>query len=265
MSSGSPNDPLPLGPPRSHPPDDDDAVMPFLEHLEQLRKVILHSLAAVGIAAIISWSFSNRVLTWLIAHTTGHAIFTRPEGAFMARFKVSLVLGALIVAPYLFYRIWSFVGPGLLQKEKKIVFPGVLASLVLFYCGLIFSFLVMTPLMVHVLVGFGTNNLTPQTEVQFLLDFVFMGGLASGLIFQLPLFIGFLTWIGILTPKLLFKFWRHSIVAIFIIAAILTPADPISQLVLAAPLLVLYGLSLILASAIHKSRRKARAEREARS
>lgn len=262
-SSSPPNEPLPLRPRRPPPPDDDEAIMPFLEHLEQLRKVILHSLAAIGIAAIVSWSFTNRVLTWLIAHTTGHAIFTRPEGAFMARFKVSLVLGALIVAPYLFYRIWSFVGPGLLQKEKKIVFPGVLASLVLFYCGLIFSFLVMTPLMVHVLVGFGTTNLTPQTEVQFLLDFVFMGGLASGLIFQLPLFIGFLTWIGILSPKLLFKYWRHSIVAIFIIAAILTPADPISQLVLAAPLLVLYGLSLILASAIHRSRRKARAEREA--
>jgi len=237
--------------------------MPFLEHLEELRKVILHSLAAIGIAAIISWSITNRVLTWLIAHTTGHAIFTRPEGAFMARFKVSIVLGVLIVAPYVFYRIWSFVGPGLLAKERKMVFPGVLASLTLFYCGLVFSFLVMTPLMVRVLVGFGTSNLTPQTEIQFLLDFVFMGGLASGLIFQLPLFIGFLTWIGILSPRLLFKYWRHSIVAIFIIAAILTPADPISQLVLAAPLLVLYGLSLILASAIHRARKRQRAEREA--
>jgi sec-independent protein translocase protein TatC len=115
---------------------------------------------------------------------------------------------------------------------------------------------------VRVLVGFGTPSLAPQTEIQFLLDFVFMGGLASGLIFQLPLFIGFLTWIGLLSPALLFKFWRHSIVAIFIIAAILTPADPISQLVLAAPLLVLYGLSLILAVVIHKARKKRRAERE---
>jgi len=264
MSSRTPKDPLPL-PPRPHPPENDEAVMPFLEHLEQLRKVILHSLAAIGIAAIISWSLTNRVLTWLIAHTTGHAIFTRPEGAFMARFKVSVVLGVLIVAPYVFYRIWSFIGPGLLLKERKIVFPGVVASLVLFYCGLIFSFLVMTPLMVHVLVNFGTTNLTPQTEIQFLLDFVFMGGLASGLIFQLPLFIGFLTWIGVLSPRLLFKYWRHSIVAIFIIAAILTPADPISQLVLAAPLLVLYALSLILASAIHKARRRQRAEREAQT
>lgn len=260
MSSSPPNDPLPLRPPRS--PDDDDAVMPFLEHLEQLRKVILHSLVAIGVAAVISWSLTDRVLTWLIAHTTGHAIFTRPEGAFMARFKVSLVLGVLIVAPYVFYRIWSFVGPGLLAKERKIVFPGVVASLTLFYCGLLFSFLVMTPLMVRVLVGFGTPTLAPQTEIQFLLDFVFMGGLASGLIFQLPLFIGFLTWIGLLSPALLFKFWRHSIVAIFIIAAILTPADPISQLVLAAPLLVLYGLSLILAVVIHKARREKRALRE---
>jgi sec-independent protein translocase protein TatC len=258
MSSGLPPE-TQLGQRR----DDDESLMPFLEHLEQLRKVILHSLAAIGIAAVLAWSVTNRVLTWLIAHTTGHAIFTRPEGAFMARFKVSIVLGVLIVAPYVFYRIWSFVGPGLLTKERKIVFPGVLASLALFYCGLVFSFLVMTPLMVRVLVGFGTPNLAPQTEIQFLLDFVFMGGLASGLIFQLPLFIGFLTWIGLLSPRLLFKYWRHSIVAIFIVAAILTPADPISQLVLAAPLLVLYGLSLILASVIHRARKRQRAEREA--
>jgi sec-independent protein translocase protein TatC len=249
--------------PMNRPPDEDENVMPFLEHLEELRKVIIHSLVAVGIGAVIAWSVTNRVLTWLIAHTTGHAIFTRPEGAFMARFKVSVVIGVLIVLPYVFYRIWNFVGPGLLAKEKKIVFPGVVASVTLFYCGLVFSFLVMTPLMVRVLVGFGTPNLAPQTEVQFLLDFVFMGGLASGLIFQLPLFVGFLTWIGLLTPALLFKYWRHSIVGIFIVAAILTPADPISQLVLAAPLLVLYVLSLILASMLYKAKQRRRAAREA--
>ena len=246
----------------THPPED-ERTMTFLEHLEELRKVLLHSLVAIGIGGAIAWAISDEVLGWLIAHTSGRAIFTRPEGAFMARFKVSIILGVLLVLPYVFYRIWSFVGPGLLHRERKIVFPGVLASVTLFYAGLLFSFLVMTPVMVRVLVGFGTANLTAQTEVQFLLDFVFMAGLASGLIFQLPLFVGFFTWIGLLSPALLRRYWRHSVVAIFIVAALLTPADPVSQLVLAAPLLVLYGLSLILASVIYRARRQERAARDA--
>jgi sec-independent protein translocase protein TatC len=242
--------------------DDDVLAMPFLQHLEEMRRMILHSLAAVGVGGVLAWSVSDRVLTWLIANTSGSAIFTRPEGAFMARLKVAVVLGLLLVLPYVFYRIWAFVGPGLLARERKMVLPGALASVTLFYLGLAFSYLVMTPIVVKVLVGFGTTNLKAQTEINFLLDLVFMSGLACGLVFQLPLFIGFLTWVGILSPALLFKYWRHSIVVIFIVAAILTPADPVSQLVLAVPLLVLYGLSLILAVVVHRARVRKKARRE---
>lgn len=242
--------------------DHEESVMPFLQHLEELRKMILHSLVAVGVGGSLAWSVSDRVLTWLIANTSGSAIFTRPEGAFMARLKVAVVLGLLAVLPYVFYRLWAFVGPGLLARERRMVLPGALSSAILFYLGLAFSYLIMTPIVVKVLVSFGTTNLKAQTEINFLLDLVFMTGLACGLVFQLPLFVGFLTWIGVLSPSLLGKYWRHSIVVIFIVAAILTPADPISQLVLAVPLLVLYGLSLILAVIIHRARVRSRAGRE---
>ena len=231
-----------------------DKTMPFLQHLEELRRVLLHVLAAVGIGAAISWAFSDRVLNWLIDGTSGQAIFLKPQGAFLARLKVSLVLGLLAVLPYVFYRVWSFVGPGLLARERKMVLPGSLASVALFYLGILFSYFVLTPLMVEVLLGFGTANLTAQTEVHFLLDLVFMMGLASGLIFQLPLAVTFLARIGLVNPAMIRKTWRHAVVAIFIVAALLTPADPLSQIVLAIPLLVLYLVSYFLAVGVYRKR-----------
>lgn len=230
--------------------------MPFLQHLEELRRTLLHVLGAVGIGAVVCWVFSGTVLNWLIESTSGQAIFMKPQGAFLARLKVSLVLGFLLTLPYVFYRVWVFVGPGLLAKERKVVFPGVLASVTLFYLGIVFSYFVLTPLMVKVLLGFGTANLTAQTEVHFLLDMVFMMGMASGLIFQMPLFVTFLTGVGIIRPSMLRQYWRHSLVGIFIVAALLTPADPLSQVVLAAPLILLYIVSYILSAAVYRGKKK---------
>lgn len=251
-SRDEPRDPSGEAPPDR--PSDDPTSMPFLAHLEELRHVLLQVLAAVGIAAVACWAVSGHVLGWLIEQTSGKAIFIKPQGAFMARLKVSIVLGVLLALPFVFYKIWSFVGPGLLTKERKVVLPGSLASVVLFYLGIVFSYFVLTPLMVQVLLGFGGPNLTAQTDVHYLLDLVFTMGLASGLVFQMPLFLSFLTAIGLIRPQQLRRYWRHAVVGIFIMAAVLTPADPLSQIVLAVPLLVLYLLSYFLSAAIYRGR-----------
>jgi sec-independent protein translocase protein TatC len=230
--------------------------MPFLQHLEELRRMLFWVLGAIGVGAIVCWAFSGVVLDWLIESTSEQAIFMKPQGAFLARLKVSIVLGLLLTLPFVFYKIWNFVGPGLLARERKVVFPGVLASVVLFYLGIVFSYFVLTPLMVRVLLGFGTTTLTAQTEVHFLLDMVFMMGLASGLIFQMPLIVSFFTTIGLITPGLLKGYWRHALVGMFIMAAILTPADPLSQLVLAVPLILLYLVSYFLSAAIYRGKRE---------
>jgi sec-independent protein translocase protein TatC len=250
----APDDPSPDDRPA---PETDDAVMPFLAHLEELRRTLLHILGAVGGGAVVCWAFSGTVLTWLIASTSGSAIFIKPQGAFLARLKVALVMGLLLTLPYVFYKIWVFVGPGLLARERRVVLPGAVGSVLLFYLGLVFSYFVMTPLMVKVLLGFGTATLTAQTEVHFLLDLVFMMGLASGLVFQMPLFAAFLTTVGILAPHHLKRYWRHSLVGIFILAALLTPADPLSQIVLAIPLLLLYWVSYFLSLIIHRRKHAA--------
>jgi len=237
--------------------------MPFLDHLEELRKTLLHILLAVTIGAVLCWALSDRVLTWLIAQTSGQAIFMKPQGAFMARFKVSLVLGLLLALPYVFYKAWNFIGPGLLETERKYVLPGVLFSVTLFYTGEVFSYFLMTPLMVKVLMGFGTSNLQSMTEVTYLLDLVFAMGLACGLVFQLPLIMAFLTVINVLKPSFFKKYWRHSVVLIFIVAALLTPADPLSQIMLAVPLLILYVISYVLCSVIYKGKQRRKVEAHA--
>ncbi len=240
--------------------------MPFLQHLEELRQTLIRVIIAVAVGGALAWSFSGRILTWLINSTTTKAVFLKPQGAFLARLKVAIILGIILTLPYIFWKIWSFVGPGLLDRERKVVLPGVVSSVLLFYVGISFSYFIMTPLMVRVLIGFGTLNLAPQIEVGSLLDMVFAMGLACGLIFQLPLFSAFLTSIGVLNPSFFKRFWRHSVVVIFITSAVLTPADPISQIALAIPLLILLVLSFIVSSTVYKGKRatRAREEREER-
>ncbi len=240
--------------------------MPFLQHLEELRQTLIRVIIAVAVGGALAWSFSGRILTWLINSTATKAVFLKPQGAFLARLKVAIILGIILTLPYIFWKIWSFVGPGLLDRERKVVLPGVVSSVLLFYVGISFSYFIMTPLMVRVLIGFGTLNLAPQIEVGSLLDMVFAMGLACGLIFQLPLFSAFLTSIGVLNPSFFKRFWRHSVVVIFITSAVLTPADPISQIALAIPLLILLVLSFIVSSTVYKGKRatRAREEREER-
>jgi sec-independent protein translocase protein TatC len=238
------------------------AAMPFLQHLEELRQTLLRIIAAIALGGVLCWVISGRVLTWLITSTTTTAIFLKPQGAFLARLKVAIVLGILLTLPYTFYKLWSFIGPGLLEREKKVVLPSVLGSVALFYLGILFSYFLLTPVMVKVLVGFGTANLTAQTEVHFLLDLVFTMGLACGLVFQMPLVAAFLTGIGLLSPRMFRAYWRHSVVAMFIAAALLTPADPVSQLLLAIPLTLLFLVSYLVSSVVYKGRKATRRRRE---
>ena len=236
--------------------DSPAASMPFLSHLEELRKVLLWCLLAVGIGAAACWWLSEPVLEWLISKTAGETIFMRPHGAFLARLKVAIVLGLLTVLPFVFYKTWNFVGPGLLEVERRFVLPGVIFSLMLFYSGLAFSYFVLTPLTVRVLLGYEMQGLTATTEITYLLDLVFTLGIGCGLVFQLPLAMSFLTVMGIITPQFLLRYWRHAVVIIVVVAALLTPADPISQIFLAVPLVLLYGISFLLSKVIYRNKNK---------
>ncbi len=230
--------------------------MAFLEHLEELRRVILASLGALVICTILTYAFSGRLLDYIVVRTVGEAQFIRPMEPFLVRIKLALVLGAVLALPFISFQVWSFVLPGLLRHERRTVVPMAVASTALFLGGMAFSWWIMTPVMLDLLLSFGTESLRPNITADFLFDFVLKMAVGCGIMFQLPLVTLMLTLARVVTPRQLWSKWRHAIVAILIVAAFVTPGDGPSQVILAAPVLLLYFISAALASIMERGRRK---------
>ena len=240
--------------------DSAPAEMSFLEHLEELRGVILSCLWVLVLLLIGGWMVSGRLLDLLVRYTVGTAQFIRPLEGFSCRIKISLLVAFLVGLPYFALRIWSFVVPGLLGHERRLVWPLVVWSTALFLLGVGFATLALTPTMLRVLMSFQTEVIHANLAVGYLLDFFVKMAFACGLLFQLPLVIAALSYAGLVTPAFLKSKWRHAIVIILIVAAVVTPGDGPSQLVLAAPVIVLYFVSIGVSAAIHRKRRRAREE-----
>jgi sec-independent protein translocase protein TatC len=224
--------------------------MSFLDHLEELRWRIVKMALALVAAAIPCGIFWKRIFDVVMiyplrfANPKPHLIFTSPIEAVMLSFKIALGAGAMIAAPVIFYQIWKFVAPGLFPNEKKIVLPTVIASTIAFICGICFCYLVL-PYLFRILTAYAGNRLDPYFKIDDYFGFILKLSLAFGLVFELPVISFVCTRLGIISPRFLIRHSRIAIVVIFIIAAILTPPDVFSQLTMAAPLLILYGLSIV--------------------
>jgi sec-independent protein translocase protein TatC len=231
--------------------------MGLLDHLEELRSTLIASLIAwIGASAVV-WFFSARILDFLIKHLPVKDLyFFAPGEAFMVRMKLSFIFGILASFPYLLFRAWRFVSPGLFRKEQSLVFPVIFLSVVLFYLGLAFAYWVMMPLVLRFFVDFGTVNLTPMLSVEKYFSFVAKLCFAFGLVFQLPLVVILLTSMGVVSARTLLRQWRWAILIIFIVAAVLTPPDPISQICMAVPLCVLFFASVAASFVIERRRKK---------
>jgi len=237
----------------------DPKIMSFLGHLEELRQVLFASALAVLLCTVVCWFFSGQILDWIVVRTVGQAQFLRPTEAFATRFKIALFLGFLASFPYVAFRVWTFIGPGLFRSERAVVVPAAVSSTFLFVAGMAFSYFVLTPMMLKLLVNFGTEHVSANIAVGFLMGFLLKMSLATGILFQLPLVVAVLTRVGVVTPGYLIKKWRHAVLIIFIIAAVVTPGDGPSQIVLAAPVVVLYFASIIVSRAIVRGQRRAEA------
>jgi sec-independent protein translocase protein TatC len=163
----------------------------------------------------------------------------------------------VVALPFVSFQIWSFVLPGLYARERRVVLPMAASSTVLFLGGMAFSYFVLTPLMLRLLLEFATEHTHANITVSFLFDFILKLAVGTGLMFQLPLVVVILTMIRVVTPRFLWTKWRHAIVVIVIIASVVTPGDgALSTLVLAGPILALYFLSAILSTVIHRGQRR---------
>jgi len=225
---------------------DSESSMTFLDHLEELRKALFR----VGLVALVliaaSWALSAQLLESLIVMLApGQKVLAlAPAEAFSARMNVALWTGGLVAVPYLMFEVWRFVAPGLLRNERQFALPWMVASAVLLYVGIAFALKLLLPTMVGMLASFATPHIDSRLSLSGLLGFAIQLGAGCGLLFQLPLVLCLLVWFGVVTPGFLARGWRHAIFFIALGAAIITPGDGPSMLVLAAPLILLYFLSV---------------------
>lgn len=232
--------------------------MHFLEHLEELRTLLQQVFAGVAIGALAGWWLAPRVLADLIARTVQTTVVMSPFEAFNERLKLAALIGLMIALPYVLWRVWSFVLPGLLKQERRWVVPLSLMSCILFATGAWAAYSYVVPLVIHVLQQFLTPGMVSQIRLSLLLDFFYNMALACGVLMQLPLVTMLLTAIGLVTPMFLLKQWRAAIVVIFVVTAAITPGDVVSaQVVMGGPMALLYFLSVGLSFFVAKRKSKA--------
>ena len=231
--------------------------MPFLAHLEELRSVLLHSATACVVGALAGWWLAPRVLENLIQRTVKQAIVLSPMEAFNERIKLALMIGLMLVLPYVFYRVWRFIVPGLFKRERSLILPMAMASMLLFALGVWAAFGYLVPLVVQVLTRFVTPSVRPEIRLATLLGFFYNLALACGLVFQLPLVTMALTALGLVTPTFLIRQWRYALVLVFFLTAIITPGDVVTaQLIMGVPMTGLYFLSVGLSWLVTRRKQK---------
>lgn len=250
--------------PKPAPAPQAERTMTFWEHLEELRGRLVKSVVAFIIGCLVAWEVREPILAFLVKPFADSWIaeklpgtpalhFAAPGAAFVAYVRLSMLGGAAIAAPIIFYQLWSFVAPGLYAKEKRYVIPFVLFSTVLFVGGGLFGWRTAFPITFQYFlsmagsVGDQSITITPTVMMAEYLDFVSQMLLCFGIIFELPLLLLFLSIAGIVNYLHLIKFGRWFIMVAFVVAAIATPPDVTSQCLMAIPMVLLYGLSIGLA------------------
>jgi len=236
--------------------------MSLMEHLEELRKRIMHSLAYLLVGFVVAYAYYDKLYGLVRRPLDQLHIalnFTHPTDGLNLTLKTALVGGCILAGPFILYQIWLFISPGMYAKEKRYVVPFMAATVSLFLSGVYFGYRWVLPGAIKVLVfDFGAKlGLTPILTIEDYTGFFLAVILGLGICFELPILIFFLALFGIVDAKFLLRHFRYAILAIFIVSAIICPMpDPISMTLFAMPMLVLYFLGVLIAFYVHPSRRK---------
>ena len=230
----------------------------FLSHLVELRDRLLKAILAVGVLFLCLFAFSNDIYNWLARPLLkylpdGQMIAIDVAAPFFIPFKLTLMLCVFLAIPWILYQAWAFVAPGLYTHEKKLVFPMMVSSTLLFYLGVAFAYFVVFPLVFGFFVGVAPEGVEVNTDIGRYLDFVITLFFAFGIAFEVPVATVLVVAVGITTPEQLRQIRPYVIVAAFIIGMFLTPPDIISQTLLALPMWLLYEVGIVFSS-IYKRR-----------
>jgi sec-independent protein translocase protein TatC len=233
-------------------PAADDLRMPLLEHLKELRSRLIHSVIAIGLGFLIAYSGADwlfAALTWPL-HAAAHGrnvllIGTGVGEAFFTKIKVALIAGLFLASPAVFYEIWKFIAPGLYESERRMVMPFVLFASIFFIAGGYFCWAVVFKIgYAFFLSQYASIGVTPTIRISEYLAFSAKLLIAFAITFEMPIFAFFLTRLGLVDYRMMIRYIRYAVLAIFIVAVALTPPDMISPFLLAIPLLLLYGVSI---------------------
>jgi sec-independent protein translocase protein TatC len=233
--------------------------MPFLSHLRELRDRVRNAAIAFVIAALACWTFSDHIFDWIKAPLFNvwvakgnlgepRLVFTQLTEPFWVNMSIALWAGIFAASPFIFYQLWKFVAPGLYKRERRITIAFAVFSAIFFSAGAAFCRYFVIESLANFLLGYAKPDQNPMIAMQGYLDLSRDLMLAFGAVFELPLLIYFLSMIGMVTHRGLWKFNRWFVVIAFVIGAILTPSpDVVSQLLMALPMIALYNLSILLA------------------
>ncbi|MCC7009324.1 MAG: twin-arginine translocase subunit TatC [Acidobacteria bacterium] len=239
---------------------DDRSRMGFLDHLDELRRRILYSLYAVlGCVAVTFW-YWEPMFRYLVSYfrdnsAGGEVVYTNATAGFMFSLKVSGLAALVVASPFVFMQVWLFVAPGLYRREKRMAVPFVFFSSLLFFAGAAFAHYVGFPTMWRFLASYQIAGVKFLPQLDDTFGFYVYTLLGAGIVFQLPMLVFALARFGLVTAKFLARHFKYAVLVIFVLAAVITPsADVVSQTVIAAPMIVLYIVSIGVAWLFGKKR-----------
>lgn len=247
----------------------EDDKIPFTEHLDELRRRLIICFVAAGVGFVACYGFKEKLFELLLRPLLAvmkpgdTLIFTGLAEAFFTYLKVSFLAGILLATPVIAYQFWMFVAPGLYDRERRMMLPVVFLSSLFFIGGALFGYFVVFPFGFQFFMGFATEWIKPMPSMKEYLAFSSKLLFAFGLVFELPLVITFLAKLGLVSVDFLKKNRKYATLLFFIVAAILTPPDVITQTMMALPLMFLYEISILGAKIFGRSKNDADAESDA--
>ena len=235
-------------------------------HLIELRKRLAISAGTLIVLFFVMFYFHEPILNWIVeplntalievgkksVHAADGMVTTNQVGgAFFVALKVAFFAAIVASIPIMLSQIWLFIAPGLYANEKKMLIPFIIGGTLMFLVGILFAYYVVTPFGFNFLITFGSFKFTPLINIEDYVGFFTKIMFGFGLAFELPIFAYFLALLGLVNDKQMASFFKYAIVLIFIIAALLTPPDVLTQLLMAGPLIILYGLSILIVKAVN--------------
>jgi sec-independent protein translocase protein TatC len=222
-------------------------------HIKELRIRLVNSVIAIAIGFFICFAYYEPILEWMMIPAkealpiNSQMVAVEIQETFFTAMKVAFFAGFILVLPYVFWQIWMFLAPGLYDNEKKLIIPFVFFATLMFLIGASFAYYIVVPVGFSFLINFGSAVVTVLPSIGMYVGFFTKLMLGFGIAFEMPVITFFLAKIGVVDDKMLKEFFRYAIVLIFILSAILTPPDVVSQLLMAGPLTLLYGVSIYIA------------------